>query len=248
MLRISYQLYCSRNFPPIGDTLQMLAETGFAEVEGYGGLFGDLDTLRAGLDATGLRMTSAHMGLDMVEGDPAGAIAIARMLGCEKVFVPYVMPDARPKDAAGWAGFGARLAAAGKPLQDAGLIFGWHNHDFELQPTETGEMPLDLIAGASDDLMLELDLGWVHRAGQDPVAWIEKLAGRLTTVHVKDIAPQGECAEEDGWADVGHGVMDWPAIHAALQVAGVDHYVVEHDNPSDHARFARRSLAAINDF
>ena len=248
MPRISYQLYCSRNFPPIGDTLQMLAETGFSEVEGYGGLFGDIDTLRGGLDATGLRMTSAHMGLDAVEGDPAGAIAIARMLGCEKVFVPFVIPDARPTDAAGWVGFSARLAAAGKPLQDAGLIFGWHNHDFELQATETGEMPLDLIAGASDDLMLELDLGWVRRAGQDPVAWIEKLAGRLTTVHVKDIAPQGECAEEDGWADVGHGVMNWPAIHAALQVAGVDHYVVEHDNPSDHARFARRSLAAINDF
>lgn len=248
MPRISYQLYCSRNFPPIGDTLQMLAETGFKEVEGFGGLFDNLDALKAGLGTSGLKMTSSHMGLDAVESDSQGMIAIAKSLGTKKVFVPFIMPDARPADSAGWAAFGKRLAEAGKPFQDAGLMFGWHNHDFELVATESGDLPLDLIAAASDDLMLELDLGWVKRAGQDPVERIKTYAGRLAAVHVKDIAPQGENTDEDGWADVGHGVMDWPAIHAALQSAGVDHYVIEHDNPSDHARFARRSLAAIQSF
>ncbi|MDP5358947.1 MAG: sugar phosphate isomerase/epimerase, partial [Paracoccaceae bacterium] len=82
----------------------------------------------------------------------------------------------------------------------------------------------------------------------DPVAWIKKYAGRISTVHVKDIAPDGQCTDEDGWADVGHGIMEWPAIHAALQAAGVDHYVVEHDNPKDDRRFATRSLAAIQNF
>ena len=248
MPRISYQLYCSRNFPPIGDTLQMLAETGFREVEGFGGLFDNLDALKSGLDASGLKMTSSHMALDAVEGDAQGMIAIAKSLGIEKVFVPFVMPDARPADSAGWATFGKRLAEAGKPFQDAGLSFGWHNHDFELVATDSGDLPLDLIAAASEDLTLELDLGWVKRAGHDPVERIKTYAGRLAAVHVKDIAPQGDCVDEDGWADVGHGVMDWAVIHSALQSAGVDHYVIEHDNPSDHARFARRSLAAIQSF
>jgi sugar phosphate isomerase/epimerase len=248
MTQISYQLYCSRNFPPLGETLKMLSETGFKEVEGFGGLFDDLDGLKAGLDATGLIMTSSHVGLDMVEGDAAKTIAIAKDLGIEKVIVPFLMPGDRPTDAAGWAAFGARLAEAGKPLQDAGLVFGWHNHDFEFVATETGELPQDLIAAAADDLMLELDLGWVARAGLDPVAWIQKYAGRITAAHIKDIAPAGENTDEDGWADVGHGVQDWAAIHAALQSAGVDHYVVEHDNPKDHARFASRSLASIKEF
>jgi sugar phosphate isomerase/epimerase len=39
--------------------------------------------------------------------------------------------------------------------------------------------------------------------------------------------------------------MDWPAIRAELQAQGVDHWVVEHDNPKDHARFARRSLETM---
>lgn len=248
MTHISYQLYCSRNHPPLAGTLKMLAEAGYQEVEGYGGLFGDLDALKAGLDATGLRMTSSHFALDMVEDDPAAAIAIIKALGIEKAFVPYIMPEMRPTDTTGWIAFGKRLAEAGKPLRDAGIPFGWHNHAFEFDATETGEMPLDLIAAASDDLLLELDLGWVRVAGHDPVAWIKKYAGRISTVHVKDIAPDGQCTDEDGWADVGQGIMEWPAIHAALQAAGVDHYVVEHDNPKDDRRFATRSLAAIQNF
>lgn len=248
MTHISYQLYCSRNHPPLAATLQMLADAGYTEVEGYGGLFADVDTLKADLDAAGLRMTSSHFALDMIENDPAGALAIIRSLGIKKAFVPFVMPDMRPTDTAGWIGFGKRLAEAGKPLRDAGIPFGWHNHAFEFDATETGDLPLDLIAGASDDLLLELDLGWVRVAGQDPVAWIAKHADRISTVHVKDIAPDGQCTDEDGWADVGHGIMDWAAIHTALQTAGIDHYVVEHDNPKDDRRFATRSLAAIQNF
>ncbi|MFT5625128.1 MAG: sugar phosphate isomerase/epimerase [Lentimonas sp.] len=114
--------------------------------------------------------------------------------------------------------------------------------------TDTGEMPLDLMMAAAPDMKLELDLGWVTRAGEDPVAWINKYAGRIAAAHIKDVSPAGENVDEDGWADVGHGVMDWVVIHAALQAAGVDHYVLEHDNPSDHQRMATRSLATASNF
>jgi sugar phosphate isomerase/epimerase len=248
MPRIAYQLYCSRNFPPLADTMRKLAGIGYKDVEGYGSLLADTEGLKAALGDTGLQMPSCHFALDMLEQDSAGAIATAKALGIGKVIVPYLTPENRPTDTAGWTAFGARLAAAGKPVQDAGLVFGWHNHAFELDPTPEGDMPLDLIAAASSDLMLELDLGWVRVAGHDPVGWVQKYGNRLTAVHIKDIAADGTAVEEDGWADVGHGIMDWAAIHAALQAAGVDHYVVEHDNPSDDARFARRSLAAVQSF
>ena len=243
-MHISYQLYCSRNFPPLSKTCAMLSAAGYTEVEGYGGLFGDVDALEHALKDAGLHMTSAHMGLDMVAANPSQAIEIAKRLDIGKVYVPHIKEPERPTDDAGWRAFGQKLAAAGQPLKDAGLVFGWHNHDFELKPTSSGAMPLDLIAEA--DLSLELDLGWVLRAGQDPVAWIDKYAGRISAVHVKDIAPAGEAVDEDGWADVGHGIQDWAAIHAALDKAGIDHLVIEHDNPKDDARLARRSIATLN--
>ncbi len=246
MPRISYQLYCSRNFPPTGDTLKMLGTAGYKEVEGYRGLLDDVEGLKAALDASGLRMTSCHVGPDMIASDPQGVLALVKSFGIEKVFGPYMTPDERPTDSDGWRAFAKGFAESCKPLQDAGVICGWHNHDFEFVPTPQGDLPNDLIADASDDMRLELDLGWVKRAGLDPVATINKYGSKITTAHIKDIAPAGECADEDGWADVGHGVMDWPAIHAALQSHGVDHYIVEHDNPSDDKRFATRSFAAIN--
>ncbi|MEJ6404119.1 sugar phosphate isomerase/epimerase family protein [Yoonia sp. 2307UL14-13] len=248
MTRISYQLYCSRNFPPLEDTLRMLAKAGYQEVEGYGALFADAVGLRGMLDAHVLRMTSSHISMDMIAGDPDGTIALAEDLGIKKIFAPFLAPDDRPGDSAGWRAFGQRLAEAAKPLQAAGLVVGWHNHAFEFDATPQGDVPLDLIVAADDSLMLELDLGWVRVAGHDPVAWIEKYAGRITTVHIKDIAPDGQAADEDGWADVGHGIMDWSAIHTALQATGVTHYVAEHDNPSDHERFATRSMAAMHSF
>ena len=248
MTQISYQLYCSRNFPPLEGTLKMLAKAGYCQVEGYGGLFDDIDGLHAGLDANGLQMTSSHIGLDMIESDPVRTVAITKKLGISKVFAPHIGPDERPTDTAGWIAFGKRLVEAGKPLQDAGLVFGWHNHAFEFDTTDSGDTPLDLICAASDDLMLELDLGWVRVAGHDPVAWINKYAGRIGAAHVKDIAKDGECTDEDGWADVGHGIMDWAGIHTALQATGVDNYVVEHANPNDDVRFATRSLASAKAF
>jgi sugar phosphate isomerase/epimerase len=242
MTTIAYQLYCSRNFPPLADTLAMLAGAGYRAVEGYGGLYGELEALKAGLDRNGLSMPSGHFGLDMVEGDPQRTLEVARTLGIRKVFVPWISPEQRGTDLESWRAFANRVAAALKPIREAGHTVGWHNHDWDFVPVG-GTTPMDLMVEAGLDL--ELDLGWVTRAGLDPVETLRRFKGRVQAVHVKDIAPQGEATEEDGWADVGHGTQAWPAIKAELDAQGIDHFVIEHDNPADHARFARRSLQAV---
>ena len=164
------------------------------------------------------------------------------IVGINTVLVPAI--DDREKDAAGWAEFGRALGEAGKPLLDAGLRFGWHNHAFEYADIGVAETPLQLIMAGSDDLMLELDLAWVQVGGHNPVDEVTRWSDRLVAVHIKDIAPAGDCTDEDGWADVGHGIMDWPAIVAAVNASSAEYLVMEHDNPADHVRFATRSLAA----
>lgn len=251
MRDFSYQLYSSRNFGPLADTLRMIAGLGYAQAEGFGGLYGDdasVDELVSALSASGLSMPTGHLNLDLVANQPDKAIEIAKRLGLKTVFIPFVAPDARPTDAAGWAAFGKTLAEAGKPLQDAGFTFGWHNHAFEFDGLGGDDLPLDLIMQGGDDLVLELDLAWVQVGGHDPIAWITKYADRINAAHVKDIAPEGQNADEDGWADVGHGVMDWPAIFGALDETDVQYLVMEHDNPSDDRRFAERSIAAARTF
>ena len=251
MTDFSYQLYSSRNFGPLPDTLKMLGGLGYRQVEGYGGLFADLkaiDDLKGDLADNGLVMKTGHFGMDMVKGDAPRVLEIAKVLDMEGIFVPAIGPDERQKDAAGWAAFGRELAEAGKPYRDAGLTFGWHNHAFEFADLGGADKPLDLILQGSDDLALELDVAWVQVGGEDPIGWIDKYSDRIVAAHIKDIAPKGTAEDEDGWADVGHGVMDWPAIMAALGKTGARYFVMEHDNPKDDRRFATRSIEAARNF
>jgi sugar phosphate isomerase/epimerase len=240
----AYQLYSSRNFPPLDATCKMLAAAGIMDTEGFGGLYADeasLATTAAALTGAGLAMKTGHFGLSQIEDTPDWALKVAKTLGMQRLYVPYVMPDQRPGDAAGWRAFGARLEKAGAPLRAAGLGFGWHNHDFEFAPLADGSIPQAAILAGGPMLEVELDVAWVVRGGADPIAWIKQYAGRITAAHVKDIAPAGQNADEDGWADLGHGTVDWKSIMAALRAAGC-----QHDNPSDHHRYASRSIAAAN--
>ena len=243
----SYQLYSSRNFPPLPDTLKMLAEVGYKDTEGFGGLYSDEATLKVladGLRANGLTMSTGHFGLDMIEKSPESVIKVAAAVGMKKVYCPHVQQADRPSDGKGWRQFGKRLQRAGAPLKAAGLGFGWHNHDFEFAGCADGSVPMFEMLKGGSELEWEMDVAWVVRGGADPLAWIDAFKGRISAAHVKDIAAKGENLDEDGWADVGHGVVDWKAIMAALKAAGVTYYVMEHDNPADDRRFATRSLAA----
>jgi sugar phosphate isomerase/epimerase len=173
-------------------------------------------------------------------------LSTAQTLGLRHIYCPYILPDQRPTTAAGWTAFGERLAKAGEWVRSEGYMFGWHNHDFEYKPLPTGEMPHDLLFAAAPMLDWECDVAWIVRAGADPLTWIKKYGDRITTVHVKDIAPKGECLNEDGWADVGYGTIDWKSMFAALKHSRTVHYVMEHDKPSDIERFAKRSFDFVS--
>lgn len=253
MTTLGFQLYSARNFQPFSEIYPKLKAAGYGEVEGYGALYasladGELDTFRKELDDNSLTMPTAHFGLDMIENDPARVIKIARTLGIEAVYCPYLMPDQRPTDASGWFAFGQRLQAAGKPLRDAGLVFGWHNHDFEFAALPDGSTPQEQIFAGGPELDWEADIAWVIRGKADPFAWIESYGKRISAVHVKDIAPSGENTDEDGWADVGHGTVDWKGLIAALKNTRVKHFVVEHDNPKDIDRLITRSIASFKTY
>lgn len=251
MAQLSYQLYSSRNFGPLAQTLEMLGSLGYTNVEAYGALLADESNralLGQGLRAHGLAMPSAHMGLAELEADAAGIAVKAKELGIKTIYCPHITPEERPSDAAGWHAFGARLQAAGAPIMAAGIGFGWHNHDFEFKALPDGSLPIEHLMAGGPDLSLELDVAWVVRAGVDPLPWIAKYADRMGAAHIKDIAPAGEKTDEDGWADVGSGVMDWPALAKALQATTASLFVMEHDNPSDDARFAAASLSAAQKF
>lgn len=249
-MSFSFQLYSARNFMPWADVIAKIAELGYTQVEGFGGVYEDPAAFKALLDQHGLSMPSGHFfPLSSCEDDFDASIKAAKTLGIEKIFCPA--PDQELQNGAtvaDWQAYARRLHEVGKRVQDAGLAFGWHNHHWEFMPLADGALPMRILLEGAPDIEWEMDVAWVVRGGHDPLAWIAEHGARITAAHVKDIAPDGECEDEDGWADVGHGTMDWAGLTKALRDQGVTLFVAEHDNPSDVARFATRTIEAFRTY
>jgi sugar phosphate isomerase/epimerase len=245
----SFQLYSARNFQPWERIVGMLAEHGYRQVEGYGGAYADPQGLRDELDRHGLTMPTGHFSLDMLENDAEAVKGIAGTLGIRMLICPHLAAELRPADAGGWRAFGERLARVNDMAAAAGHGFAWHNHDFEFAPLPDGSLPLEHLLEAAPGIGWEIDVAWVVRGGADPLPFIERYGPRILAVHVKDIARQGEGLDEDGWSDVGHGMLDWKGLIDALrQRSAAQYYVMEQDNPNDIERFSRRSIEAVRAF
>jgi sugar phosphate isomerase/epimerase len=240
---LSFQLYSARNFPPLKDQLKTIADAGFNTVETYGAFYVDVPAASQLFRDFGLKARSGHFAIDSLESDLDGNLGIAEALGIETIVVPFVAPAARPTDTAGWKAFGERLAKLGEAVRRAGHGFAWHNHDFEFVALPDGSFPIEHIL--TDSVQWEADIAWIVRAKADPKPWIARYGATMPLVHVKDIAPAGENVNEDGWADVGTGVVDWAAIWPLCVKAGAQIMVAEHDNPSDLKRFATVSAEAM---
>lgn len=240
--RLSFQLYTAREFPPLADTIALVAKCGYKEVEGFGGVYGDPKALRNMLDAHGLTMPTGHFSIAELEKQRGKVLSIANTLGVRHIVAPYIPAEDRPKNAAGWTKLGKRLAAIGQWARSEGFGFAWHNHDFEFKKIAGGKTPHELIFAAAPLLDWEIDVAWVVRGGVNPLPWIKRYADRITAVHVKDIAPAGKNLDEDGWADVGKGTMDWKKIIAACGNTRAMHYVIEHDKPKNIERFTKNSF------
>ncbi|MEX6508399.1 sugar phosphate isomerase/epimerase family protein [Jiella sp. M17.18] len=247
---LSFQLYSARNAPEDADVLGTLAAAGYTNVETFGPNYEDPQAFRRRLDEAGLTARSGHFSLAMIETEFDRLVATCRALGTEIVVAPFLPAEDRPTDRGGWEALGERLTGLAANCADEGLRFAWHNHDFEFKPLPDGSLPIEHIL--TDGVLWEADVAWIVRAGAAPTTWLTRYASRIVAVHVKDIAPAGENAAEDGWADVGEGTVDWDALWPLSVRCGASLMVAEHDNPSDYARFARVSakkmsaLAAAN--
>lgn len=242
-LPIAYQLYSSRNFPPLLDHLPLLKAMGYDAIEPWLPAYeADATAFRRSLDDSGLRCFGFHMPLSGLVGEPNRFIDIAQTLGATWMISPYVTAEERRPTAAYWRELGEKLGRGAELAKPHGLKVAWHNHDFEFVPLDDGTRPIDhIFAAGGPDLRFEIDCGWIVRAGADPAAELERFADRIDIIQTKDTAPLGTTAD-DGWVATGDGIIDWAALAPLFPAARADHLVTEHDNPSDWQRFAKRSI------
>lgn len=231
--QISIQLYTIRDIlaKNLDGGLAQVADAGYQAVE-FAGFHGHTATeVRALLDKHGLRASSAHIPLTDFQDRLNGVIEDLLTIGAGWGIVPWVAPADRSEDAlksmaSQFDGFASRL-------QESGLKFGYHNHEFEFElKSADGQTLFDqMLAITTPGLVsFELDAFWAAVGGADPAQLIRDNPDRIALVHLKD----GHAGSTERGKDVpfGEGSLPWDGILAAARDAGVEWYVTEQDNPN----------------
>jgi sugar phosphate isomerase/epimerase len=226
---IGLQLYTVRDLmqKDVKYTLQQVAGVGYREVE-FAGLFDkNAKTVAKWLGEDKLTSPSSHIPLDRLKNSLQGVVDECQTLGNGLIVCPWIDESMR-KSADDWQKIAADLNKIGEQLSRMGLRFAYHNHDFEFKKLASGEMGYDILLKECDPkfVKMEMDLYWITKGGQDPLAYFAKWPGRFPLVHVKDMAGSGEIT------NVGKGTIDWNRIFAKRREAGIEHFYVERDNPT----------------
>lgn len=234
--RPGVQLYTVRDAmaEDVDATLAALAEIGYREVE-LAGTYGMTPAaFRRSLDAAGLRAVSGHVDFPQERGDVQRALDAAAELGHELIVVPWLPEDLRTGD--GYRSVAARLNRFGEAARGINVRLGYHNHAFEFEETD-GIVPMSVLLNATSAALVDwqMDIFWTVEGGQLPLTWLERYAGRVTSVHIKDRTAGGTMV------DVGDGVIDFTRILDAAGADGLRYGFVEHDNPGDSLESVRRS-------
>jgi len=210
-------------------TLSALGEMGygFVEAAGYGdGKFYGMDPVdfKNLVEEKGMKFLGSHTGQDIpldVNMDEVmawwdAAIAAHKAAGVEYIVMPW-MGATGHESLEGLKRYCDYFNAVGEKCNEAGLRFGFHNHDQEFKELE-GQVIYDFMLENTDPekVMFQMDLYWVVEGGKDPVDYIIRYPGRFENWHVKDEAEVG-----------ASGNIDFERIFAYTELSGVKYYVVE---------------------
>ncbi len=251
------QLYTLRKqlaADPLG-TLKQVAAAGYKQVELYG--FPNADPLIQGAKEAGLEINSSHFEWDTAinpkDAEFSDFLKIldkAKILGLSHLVIPYLKDENRGSlDAYKKVAENANKAAV--LSKQAGIQLAYHNHNFEFEPKEGGKSGYDIFMEEfSEDMQFEIDVFWVKAAGVEPVMLIQKLKGRVSQLHLKDLkegiaSPSYGSMSDDAFKELGNGIIPMEPIMIAAEAAGVKHCHVEQDQSPDAIASIKQSIAYI---
>ncbi len=137
----------------------------------------------------------------------------------------------------------------GAILKKFGMKFRYDNHAVEFELLDDGKTTQwDLFLAETDpDLVaLELDVGFAYMAGQDVLAMIKKHPGRyelwqLHDAKYKQVDPTLTPSARQRACKItafGEGEVDYKAVFALAEVAGLKHIFIEQDTAGQGDRDA----------
>ncbi len=244
--QLAAQLYTLRDFcktsADIAASLKKVKKIGYdaVQVSGIGKI--DPKELAAILKGEGLTCCVTHISLDRMKTEAAAVAEEHHLWGCQYTAIGGF----------GWAdmtgdkytAFAKEYSTIAANFAKLGIAVGYHNHSHELVKFN-GKTGLDLLLEAFDkSVWMEIDTYWITHGGGDPIQWINKVAGRIPCIHLKDM---GITAQKTQFmAEIGEGNLNFPGILEAAKKAGTKWFIVEQDNCNGRDPFESLAISLKN--
>lgn len=238
--QLAAQLYTVRDFMKTPDdvagTFEYVRKIGYEAVQLSGLCPMEEELIVKYAADNGLTICATHESGATIINEVDSVIERLKKLSCKHTAYPH--PHAFPRTYRGAVEFAHKLNDAAEKMAKEGLVLSYHNHAQEFI-RYNGEYLLDIIYNNAPALQAEIDTFWVQAGGQNPVKWINKMAGRQPLLHLKDYGIGfgfGRIMQS-----IGSGSLEWNEIIPAGEKGGVEYFIVEQDdcngiNPFDALR------------
>lgn len=227
-MKLGAQFYTIRDFcknlNDFSESIKKIADIGYKQVQISGTCDFEPEWLNEQLNANGLKCVLTHTPPQKLINDPAKAARDHDIFGCENVGIGWFGFD-EEKEGQKFDDFIRIYTPVIKSLKNNGKYFMFHNHDREFIPYKNKLIIENLAEAFSPEEMgFTLDTYWVQVAGGDPAQWIEKLAGRVPCIHLKD------CAYAQKIAVIGEGNINFDRVFEKAESSGTEYLLVELDD------------------
>ena len=230
----------------IGPVFHELKKMGWAGVQ-ISALPADHDPeeVANALRETGLGTAGMHISLDRLMNDLDHVIIEADLYQTKDIVCPYLTPEYTTLE--GYQEVKLRLNEIAKKIPDYRISY--HNHAFEFDTEIEGVSALEYLLNPTEDnlILAEIDVFWIKKGGRDPLSFIQPYANRMPIIHLKDMSDD----EEETFAEVGTGKIDFIPILQWGEKSGVEWYAVEQDvcpgNPMDSLQISLDNLMKLKE-
>lgn len=236
-MEIGAQLYTVRNacqtLEDFALTLKKVADIGYRIVQVSGTCPFEAGWLKNELDRNGLRCVITHTPADRLQNDLDAVIADHKVFDCKHIGLGWYGFHDQPYES-----FLNTYLPVAEKIREGGKYFMYHNHDQEFIRLGDKLILEKLMEDIPAETMgFTLDTFWVQAGGADPAQWLEKLAGRIPCIHLKDFAYGRKMAV------VGEGNINFDRVFEKAEAGGTRYMLVEQDdcNGEDPFECLRRS-------
>lgn len=230
--------------------LKKVADIGYRSVQVSGTCPYEPEWLRDTLQKYGLICAITHINPARIIEETEAVVQQHAIFGCKNIGIGG-MPNPMRGSLEGYEEFRKQFLPAALKIRDMGAKLHYHNHWFEFDRLDGKDVLQRILEDFPEDSIdFTLDLGWAAFGGQDVLALIDTLKGRLSRVHLKDYAPMpadGSITTAAYLRPIYEGQLPYDDYIKALAKAGTEYMLVEQDYSYDEDEFEclRRSYVNV---